>query len=94
MRCPRCGNEYMDKLVTCPVCYEKDRNAGKDTDDFRYAILGYLLPLVGWYLSKKWQEESPMKAKTVKNGSLLGFALWAAFLVVLAVVIIVMNYVD
>jgi len=94
MKCPNCGNEYMDGLVTCPACYEKARSAGKDTDSFRYAVLGYLLPIVGWFLSKKWQHESPMKAKTVKNGALLGFAFWAACLVAFIVVVLVMNYVD
>ena len=94
MKCPNCGNEYMDGLAACPACYEKARSAGKDTDSFRYAVLGYLLPLVGWFLSKKWQRQSPMKAKTVKNGALMGFAFWAACLVAFIVVVLVMNYVE
>lgn len=94
MKCPKCGNEYMDNLAACPVCYEKDRAVGVDTDSFRYAVLGFLLPPVGLYLSKKWRDVSPVKARTVKNGAMMGFGFWAACLAAYAIVMLAATYVE
>ena len=94
MKCSKCGNEYMDTLAACPVCFEKDQAIGVDTNAFRYAVFGFFLPLVAMYQAKKWCEISPMKAKTTQNGARLGLAFLGSILAVLLVVIVTMNYVD
>lgn len=94
MKCPKCGNEYMDHLAACPVCFEKDRANGSDTNDFRYAVWGFLLPPVGLVLHKRWKDISPMKAKTVKNGAILGLWFLGALAAVVAMVLLAVNFVE
>ena len=44
-----------------------------DAPSFGFAVLGFFLPLVGLILYLVWKDDTPLKAKSVGKGALIGF---------------------
>lgn len=76
MFCPHCGQEIDDKAVVCPKCgvpiAPKKTTNPDDASSFGWALLGFLIPLVGLILFLVWKDESPLKAKSCGKGALVG----------------------
>ena len=65
----------MDEAVMCPTC--GCQTASKQTDaadapSTGFAVLGFFLPVVGLILYLVWKDTTPLKAKSVGKGALIG----------------------
>ena len=94
--CVNCGKELADNAAFCPECgsrqtaepvavtsntYEKPQ-APADGSSFGFAVLGFLLPLVGLILYLVWKDSTPLKAKSAGKGALISVILSAVLYVV------------
>lgn len=76
--CSKCGNEVDDEAVICPKCGcaigdNKVAATGKnDAPSFGFALLGFLIPIVGLILYLIWKNDTPLKAKSAGKGALIG----------------------
>lgn len=83
--CVNCGKELADNAAFCSECgseqtaeavvvtnntYEKPQ-APADGSSFGFAVLGFLLPLVGLILYLVWKDSTPLKAKSAGKGALI-----------------------
>lgn len=78
MYCKKCGKEINDNAVICPSCgcatdkYEqKNFKNESDSSSAGWAVLGFLIPLVGLILYLVWKDELPLRAKSVGKGALV-----------------------
>ena len=78
MYCKKCGKEINDNAVICPSCgcatdkYEqKNFKNESDSSSAGWAVLGFLLPLIGLILYLVWKEELPLRAKSIGKGALV-----------------------
>ena len=75
MFCRTCGREIHDEALICPYCgcgtgKMKNANRGNDAKSFGWALLGFLIPIIGLILFLLWKEEYPLRAKSVGKGAL------------------------
>ncbi len=79
MFCSKCGKEVNDDAVVCIHCgceieNKKSSVVNKyDAPNTGYAILGFLIPLVGLILYLVNKDTAPLKAKSAGKGALIGF---------------------
>ena len=74
--CRKCGTEIDDDAVICPKCgvqqkemvYKKPVN---DEGSILWAILGFIIPIVGIILWIVWYNERPKDAKMAGIGALI-----------------------
>lgn len=85
--CTGCGVELPDGAAFCPKCGLKNEYpqmsqsadgivyAAKQADEanFGFALLSFILPIVGLVLYAVWSDRYPLKAKSCGKGALLGF---------------------
>ncbi len=83
--CQKCGKEIMDEAVVCPNCGCKDYSS--DTGSIGWAILGFLIPLVGLILYLIWTDTKPNNAKKAGGGALIGFIVNVGFSIIYGAVI-------
>lgn len=96
MYCRRCGKELPDGAVFCPSCGEPQDGRGVqranyqtsvyDSGSFGWAILGFMIPIVGLILWLAWNSDRPQSAKMAGLGALvsvvLGIVIWI-FMIIL-----------
>ena len=79
--CSKCGKVIMDEAVICIHCGCSTTNNGElnsvtatnDAPDTGFAILGFLIPIVGLILYLVNKDKSPKKARSAGKGALIGF---------------------
>ena len=60
MYCKYCGAKLKDEHADCPKCGKNNRlNSNDDAKDFRFALLGFLVPIAGLVLYLVWKKDSP-----------------------------------
>lgn len=75
MYCKKCGAEINDDAVICTKCGCSTGKVTKEADapSGGFAVLGFLIPILGLILYLVWKTEYPMKAHSVGKGALIGF---------------------
>jgi len=83
--CSHCGAVILKAAEICPKCgcrVASVQNVAvqnayyeQDSPSFGFAVLGFLIPLLGLILYIMWKNETPLKAKSCGKGALLGFIL-------------------
>lgn len=72
--CRNCGVQIHDDAVFCPSCGVQQKEVKvtyKDTGSIGWAILGFLIPVVGLVLWLVWIDEKPNSAKMAGIGALV-----------------------
>ena len=83
--CSKCGKELVDDAVVCIHCGCSvagtcTANApAEDAPNIGWAILGFLIPIVGLILYLVNKDTYPKKAKSAGKGALIGFCLSVVF---------------
>ena len=91
MFCSKCGKEVNDEAVVCVHCgcALGSRNGSivnpNDAPSTGFAVLGFLIPLVGLILYLVNKDTSPLKAKSAGKGALAGLIVSLAFLIIYGV---------
>lgn len=58
MYCKYCGAKLKDEHADCPKCGKNNRlNSSDDAKDFRFALLGFLVPIAGLVLYLVWKKD-------------------------------------
>jgi uncharacterized membrane protein YvbJ len=84
--CRKCGAEIDEEAVICPKCgvEQRPKNANDD-GSILWAIIGFLIPIVGIILFAVWHSERPKSAKMSIIGALVsigvGILIWVIFVV-------------
>lgn len=75
--CVNCGKELCDEAVVCVQCGTSvgkiNAKNANDAPNSGFAVLGFLIPIVGLILYLVYQDSSPLKAKSAGKGALIGF---------------------
>lgn len=75
--CVKCGKELCDEAVVCIQCGCSAKSSAtkseNDAPNSGFAVLGFLIPIVGLILYLVFQDSSPLKAKSAGKGALIGF---------------------
>ena len=83
--CKRCGAEIYDDTYICPRCGVQQR-ASADSGSILWALLGFLIPLIGLILFLVWHDEKPQSARMAGIGALAGVLFDVAFYVIIVMV--------
>lgn len=92
MYCSKCGKEVNDDAVVCVHCgcaieNEKTSIANQnDAPNTGFAVLGFLIPLVGLILYLVNKDTAPLKAKSARKGALIGFCVSLVLSIVLSII--------
>lgn len=91
MYCKYCGQPIDDNADFCISCGRRldDGAVKNDKSSFGFALLGFLLPLVGLILYFVYDDKRPKRAKSVGKGALIG----VITRVVLAIISIVLSFI-
>ena len=79
MFCSKCGKEVNEEAVVCVHCgcaIENKKSPAAvagDAPNTGFAVLGFLIPLVGLILYLVNKDTAPLKAKSAGKGALIGF---------------------
>lgn len=93
MFCSKCGKEVSDEAVVCVHCGCAIENkkvpvaTSKDAPSIGFAILGFLIPLVGLVLYLINRDTAPLKAKSAGKGALIGFCASLVISIIYGVVV-------
>lgn len=69
MYCKYCGAKLKDEHADCPKCGKNNRlNSSDDAKDFRFALLGFLVPIAGLMLYLVWKKDFPMRSSSCIRG--------------------------
>ena len=76
MHCKNCGKEVNERAAVCPNCgvalnEQTAPAASADRPNAGFAVLGFLIPLVGLILYLVWKGTYPLKAKSCGKGALI-----------------------
>ena len=93
MFCPTCGMEIHDDAVVCIHCgcataKNTTPTAVGDAPDTGYAVIGFLIPIVGLILYITAKDTTPLKAASAGKGALAGFITGIIFFIIYIVVIV------
>ena len=95
MFCSRCGKEIDDEAVVCVHCgcavNSKPATGVGDAPNTGYAILGFLLPIVGLILYLVNKDTYPLKARSAGKGALIGVILGVVFYIIYIVFIVALG---
>ncbi len=92
--CTNCGSQIDEEAIICPNCGVQQKEIQEETsanDDGSpiWAILGFLIPLVGFILWIVWKDDKPKNARMAGFGALgsitLEFVIAMAFLTIIAI---------
>ncbi len=74
--CSNCGKEINEEAAICLNCgcytQHKTPISEDDAPSIGFAFLGFFFPIVGLILYLVWRPTSPLKAKSVGKGALIG----------------------
>ncbi len=84
MYCRDCGNELKEGAIYCPECGSRQNvvfvnTYDPDTGSLWWAILGFILPPLGFILWVLWMENKPKCARMSFLGSAISIAAFASF---------------
>ncbi|MBR2498482.1 MAG: zinc-ribbon domain-containing protein [Clostridia bacterium] len=92
MFCTKCGKEIDDDARFCSNCgsstgyqnsqefyQNKPQVSSEDKTSFWWALLGFLIPIVGLILYLIWKDEYPLRAKCCGKGALVSVILEILF---------------
>ena len=88
MFCSKCGKQVNDEAVICVHCgcaINNKKASVTDTNDAPntgFAVLGFLIPLVGLILYLINKDTAPLKAKSAGKGALIGFCVSLVFSII------------
>lgn len=85
--CSKCGKEIHDDAVVCTHCGCSVKggsviNHEEDAPSTGFAVLGFFIPIIGLILWLIWKDKTPLKAKSVGQGALIGFCVSFAFFII------------
>ena len=92
MFCSKCGKEVNEDAIVCVHCgcaiENKQALVSKSADapNTGYAVLGFLIPIVGLILYLINKDTAPLKAKSAGKGALIGFCVSLVFSIIYGVV--------
>ena len=92
MRCRNCGKNIDDLATYCISCGAKVNNNDTETDDcssLGFAILGFLIPIVGLILFLIYEGKNPKRARSAIKGALIGFITR----IVLSIILVILHIV-
>ncbi len=92
MYCKKCGQQIDEKYVYCPYCgvnISVGSYAANDTPNVGFAIIGFIIPIVGLILYLIYENKQPKKAKSAGKGALIGFITKAVVLILLVALFVV-----
>ena len=93
MYCKNCGRFIEDTATYCTNCGMKldnsQNNDLKDPSSFGFAILGFLIPIVGLILFLIYENKNPKRAKSAGKGALIGFITK----IVISVILVILYFV-
>lgn len=105
--CKNCGAQMDDNASFCPKCGSEQRAANpyqnqrprppvdpNDSDSIGWAILGFLVPLVGLILFLVWSSTRPKSAKMAGIGALIGVIFSIVFSIVLVVILVALGSME
>ena len=77
MFCYNCGKEIDDKAVICVHCgcSMTKKASAADAPSTGFAVLGFLVPIVGLILYLIYEGKQPLRAKSAGKGALIGVIL-------------------
>ena len=81
--CKRCGAEIYDDTYVCPRCGVQQHAGSADSGSILWALLGFLIPLVGLILFLVWHDEKPQSARMAGIGALAGVLLCVVVYVII-----------
>lgn len=91
MYCPNCGREINMQADICLGCGRSIKSFKKaqlnDSNSAGWWWLGFFLPLVGFILWIVWTGDTPMRAKRVGWGALVGAIVSVALVVLIYIAI-------
>ena len=89
MYCKTCGSLINDEAIICPKCgCETGKSVlKKDESSIGYAILGFLIPILGLILYLIWHSEYPLRAKSIGKGALISVIVSVTLYLLLLVVV-------
>lgn len=73
--CSHCGAQIDDEAVFCVKCgcpVAPTKTAPDDAPNAGFAVLGFFFPLIGLILYLVWKDTTPLRAKSVGKGALIG----------------------
>lgn len=77
MYCKYYGAKLKDEHADCPKCGKNNRlNSNDDAKDFRFALLGFLVPIAGLVLYLVWKKDFPMRSSSCIRGTAAGALLY------------------
>ncbi len=91
MYCKNCGQQIDDNAFVCPHCGVAQRYVPQvqpipDSGGFGWALLGFLIPIVGLVLYLVWKDTKPMTARSAGKGALAA--------VIVGVVLYVLTFIS
>ena len=94
--CSRCGREIADTALFCPGCGNSvsgNNNSANTNDipDNLFAVLGFLIPIVGVLLFLIYEDKKPSRAGSSGKGALIGFIVRIIIYVILAVKVALLD---
>ncbi len=99
MYCKHCGAELINDSNFCPYCgNETNKDTGvqnnqisksysNDSGSFGWAILGFLIPIVGLILFAAWHTEKPLCAKKAGIGALVSFIISTILFIIYMIIV-------
>lgn len=92
MYCRNCGRYTDDSAIYCTNCgikFDNDDTETYDSSSLGFAILGFLIPIVGLILFIIYEEKKPKRAKSAGKGALIGFITKIALSITLVILYVV-----
>ncbi len=96
MYCPNCGKEILENASVCLGCGcaapKSAKSVAADSTSVGWWWLGFFFPLVGFILWLVLTDSTPVRAKRVGMGALVGVIVSAVLVVLVYVAIFVLSF--
>lgn len=97
MYCKNCGRIIENNSAYCSRCGvrlsdSKKQAVSDDSSNFGFAILGFVIPIVGLILFLIYEKENPKRAKSAGKGALIGCCALIAIVTLLVILYIVLFF--
>ena len=84
MFCKYCGTKLKDDNADCPKCGKNNRTEfNDDASDFKFALLGFLVPIAGLVLYLVWKKDFPERSSSCIKGTAAGTLMYVFLPVIL-----------
>ena len=84
MFCKYCGTKLKDDNADCPKCGKNNRTEfNDDASDFKFALLGFLVPIAGLVLYLVWKKDFPERSSSCIKGTAAGTLMYVLLPVIL-----------